>query len=105
MEENKEKLQDANVTDDYAAENTDVYEENLNSVSDKDEDEDSLDVYCVNDPASYYPATYVVYGMAIGLVAGVIAMMLTDSRLLLSVCVFIGTLIGYFIKKGDNHEK
>lgn len=54
---------------------------------------------------AYYPATYVVYGMAIGLAVGAIAMYLFDSRLALSACVFIGTVIGYFIKKGDPDEK
>ena len=51
-----------------------------------------------------YPGTYTVYGMAIGLVVGIIALALTDSKLALSLCVFIGTLIGYFIKKGDSDE-
>ena len=96
-------------------ENKDIIEETISDaepISDTttspiiDNDEDSMDVYCVNDPSSYYPATYVIYGMAAGLVAGILGMTLfNNNKLILCVCVFLGTLIGYFIKKGDPHEK
>ena len=58
-----------------------------------------------DDSNDYYQATYVVYGMAAGLALGIVAMALFDSKLALSACVFLGTLIGYFIKKGDSNEK
>ena len=94
MEENKEMIE----------ENLTEIESDTDANMDPDTDNDDMNVYCVNDPDSYYPATYVVYGMAAGLAAGIVAMTLFDSKLLLCAGVFIGTLIGYFIKKGDPHE-
>ena len=42
---------------------------------------------------------YFVYGMAIGLIVGIVFLYAFDSKLLMSICVFIGMLIGYFIKR------
>jgi len=86
----------------------DMTEETTDEVQDSDISEEIP--LATDDAGNYYPSTYVVYGMAAGLAAGAVLMAMTDSRLLLSACVFLGTLIGYFIKKkdpkeGDSHEK
>lgn len=50
-------------------------------------------------PSTEDKGTYFVYGMAAGLVVGIVVYAITDSKLYLSLCVAIGMLIGAFIKK------
>ena len=102
MEENK------NIID--TAETLETVEEPAAAEASSDENPEDQILMATDENGNYYPSTYVVYGMAVGVAVGAVIMNMTDSKLLLSLCALIGTIVGYFIKKkepkeGENHEK
>ena len=104
MDENK------NIIDDTAIKDTETGTENTDAKEAVQENPEEQIIMATDENGNYYPSTYTVYGMAIGVAVGAVLMNMTDSKLVLSLCVLIGTVVGYFIKKkepqeGDSDEK